>query len=162
VKISLHFTFRSICLSSFLFFPAHGEQSWQQWSWCAGERRGDVHGCSTSRAECYNWPVSNDLVASKILGAFHGWRVSCTDLLFSSFFLELTAAAFRVCVFFLSVIFSSVVFKHSVGGMCGALVTAPFDVVKTRLQSDLYSKPNVARVDRGLLYHFVDTGIILR
>jgi hypothetical protein len=29
-------------------------------------------------------------------------------------------------------------FVHSLGGMCGTVVTSPFDVVKTRLQSDLF------------------------
>jgi solute carrier family 25 protein 33/36 len=45
--------------------------------------------------------------------------------------------------------------------MCGAVVTAPFDVVKTRLQSDLF-RSKAARAERGLLYHFVDTGVILQ
>jgi solute carrier family 25 protein 33/36 len=59
--------------------------------------------------------------------------------------------------------------------MCGAIVTSPFDVVKTRLQSSLFrekhavvgmagggtiavgnSRPN------GLLWNFVETGHILR
>ncbi|KAI0765641.1 mitochondrial carrier [Trametes elegans] len=61
-----------------------------------------------------------------------------------------------------------------VGGMCGAIVTSPFDVVKTRLQSDLF-KEKVATVSlsgngvaamtaprRNLLWHFVETGHILR
>ncbi|QRV74068.1 mitochondrial carrier protein [Ceratobasidium sp. AG-Ba] len=66
--------------------------------------------------------------------------------------------------------------KHFVagglGGMCGAIVTAPLDVVKTRLQSSLYqdahrgavgagSKSIAARA-RNLLWHFVETGHILR
>lgn len=58
--------------------------------------------------------------------------------------------------------------------MCGSIVTAPFDVVKTRLQSDLFSKPSTlkgvggikgggsAGGIRGLLWNFIDTGIILR
>merc|ERR1711939_742497 len=69
-----------------------------------------------------------------------------------------------------------------VGGMCGAIVTAPFDVVKTRLQSDIYAQrkaatPGTAKAIAGdtaasstgylqgtrrLLYHFVETGILLR
>ncbi|CDO69698.1 hypothetical protein BN946_scf184851.g86 [Trametes cinnabarina] len=60
------------------------------------------------------------------------------------------------------------------GGMCGAIVTSPFDVVKTRLQSDLF-KEKVASVSlagnggatvavprRNLLWHFVETGHIIR
>ncbi|KAI0351348.1 mitochondrial carrier [Trametes cingulata] len=60
------------------------------------------------------------------------------------------------------------------GGMCGAIVTSPFDVVKTRLQSDLF-KEKVSTVSlagngvatmtaprRNLLWHFVETGHILR
>lgn len=59
------------------------------------------------------------------------------------------------------------------GGMCGSIVTAPFDVVKTRLQSDLFqprSSSTSAVVGstsgrsgiRALLWNFVDTGLILR
>ncbi|KAI0676136.1 mitochondrial carrier [Trametes maxima] len=60
------------------------------------------------------------------------------------------------------------------GGMCGAIVTSPFDVVKTRLQSDLFrvkvssvslAGNGVATVTvprRNLLWHFVETGHILR
>ncbi|KAJ3741987.1 mitochondrial carrier protein RIM2 [Lentinula detonsa] len=63
------------------------------------------------------------------------------------------------------------------GGMCGAIVTSPFDVVKTRLQSDLFRKKHVISVVGGsngsvvvgaprsssnLLYNFVETGHILR
>ncbi|KAI0652898.1 mitochondrial carrier [Cubamyces menziesii] len=60
------------------------------------------------------------------------------------------------------------------GGMCGAIVTSPFDVVKTRLQSDLF-RENVSTVSlagnggatitlprRNLLWHFVETGRIIR
>ncbi|KAH9857287.1 mitochondrial carrier [Lenzites betulinus] len=60
------------------------------------------------------------------------------------------------------------------GGMCGAIVTSPFDVVKTRLQSDLF-REKVAVVSlsgdgtaaltaprRNILWHFVETGHILR
>ncbi|WVW78334.1 hypothetical protein I302_100288 [Kwoniella bestiolae CBS 10118] len=65
----------------------------------------------------------------------------------------------------------------SVGGMAGAIVTSPFDVVKTRLQSDLFrhtaSEPlkkaitatqqDAARSGlRGTLYHFVDTVYLIR
>ncbi|KAF8638757.1 hypothetical protein AX17_001973 [Amanita inopinata Kibby_2008] len=68
------------------------------------------------------------------------------------------------------------------GGMCGAIVTSPFDVVKTRLQSDLFREKRtaigvvraggggtatatmVASAPRvgGLLWNFVETGYILR
>lgn len=62
-----------------------------------------------------------------------------------------------------------------VGGMCGAIITSPLDVVKTRLQSDMYrakaqtataaSAPApagaLARV-RSLAWHFVETGQLLR
>lgn len=63
---------------------------------------------------------------------------------------------------------------RSVGGMCGAIVTSPFDVVKTRLQSDLFREKHVVSVRVGadgvvavprrpnLLWHFVETGHILR
>ncbi|KAG8878041.1 hypothetical protein FRB97_002828 [Tulasnella sp. 331] len=71
--------------------------------------------------------------------------------------------------------------KHLVsgglGGMGGALVTAPLDVVKTRLQSSIYQDvirqeklaaqlghgaEIVVRRPGGLLYNFVETGHILR
>ncbi|GAA5972659.1 hypothetical protein JCM11641_002962 [Rhodosporidiobolus odoratus] len=55
------------------------------------------------------------------------------------------------------------------GGMCGSIVTAPFDVVKTRLQSDLFQAKVVESAKgptrtgvKGLLWNFVDTGKILR
>lgn len=57
----------------------------------------------------------------------------------------------------------------SIGGMCGAIVTAPLDVVKTRLQSNLFQKQAAAEGTvlhrhgvRGLLWNFVDTGKIIR
>lgn len=59
------------------------------------------------------------------------------------------------------------------GGMCGAIVTSPLDLVKTRLQSSLFT--NSKKVDstialrtgfkahaKRLAYHFVETGHILR
>ena len=62
----------------------------------------------------------------------------------------------------------------SLGGMCGAVVTSPFDVVKTRLQSDLFRQKH-AHVDAvvgdsvvlvrrpgGFLWHFVETAHIIR
>ncbi|ORY69265.1 mitochondrial carrier domain-containing protein [Leucosporidium creatinivorum] len=57
------------------------------------------------------------------------------------------------------------------GGMCGSVVTAPFDLVKTRLQSDMFqhrsttTKQGVKVAQHGikqLLGNFVDTGLILR
>ncbi|KAF8329380.1 mitochondrial carrier [Cantharellus anzutake] len=66
------------------------------------------------------------------------------------------------------------------GGMAGAIITAPLDVVKTRLQSDLFQKmpsyghsfalagaPNTLTSPRltgarGLLWNFVETGHIIR
>ncbi|KAH0836863.1 mitochondrial carrier protein RIM2 [Lanmaoa asiatica] len=60
------------------------------------------------------------------------------------------------------------------GGMCGAIVTSPFDVVKTRLQSSLFREKHasvgmvgggVATLPHrsgGLLWNFVETGHILR
>lgn len=63
---------------------------------------------------------------------------------------------------------------YRLGGMCGAIVTSPFDVVKTRLQSDLFRQKHtavnvigdsavlVARRPVGLLYHFVETAHIIR
>ena len=62
---------------------------------------------------------------------------------------------------------------YSVGGMCGAIVTSPFDVVKTRLQSDLFREKHatiglagngtvVVQRRPNLLWHFVETGHILK
>ncbi|KAF5361900.1 hypothetical protein D9756_002039 [Leucocoprinus leucothites] len=63
------------------------------------------------------------------------------------------------------------------GGMCGAIVTSPFDVVKTRLQSSLFREGHAAigvmangsggallhgPRHGGLLWNFVETGHILR
>lgn len=66
--------------------------------------------------------------------------------------------------------------------MCGAIITSPFDVVKTRLQSSLFrhkhatvgvsmgangggsmvmTAPNIPRPG-GLLYNFVETSYIIR
>jgi solute carrier family 25 protein 33/36 len=58
--------------------------------------------------------------------------------------------------------------------MCGAVVTSPFDVVKTRLQSDLFRQKHadlgavvgdsvvLVRRPVGLLWHFVETAHIIR
>jgi solute carrier family 25, member 33/36 len=56
--------------------------------------------------------------------------------------------------------------------MCGAIVTSPFDVVKTRLQSSLFHEtPKVVVGNNGtmtavrgggLFYHFVETVGIMR
>ncbi|GAC74839.1 mitochondrial carrier protein - Rim2p/Mrs12p [Moesziomyces antarcticus T-34] len=59
------------------------------------------------------------------------------------------------------------------GGMCGAIITSPLDVVKTRLQSDLYRQRShkhavstqsagVLQNLRTLAYHFVETGQLLK
>lgn len=64
--------------------------------------------------------------------------------------------------------------KNSLGGMCGAIVTSPFDGVKTRLQSNLFRQnytdvgpvvgDSVVLVRRpgGLLRHFVETAHIIQ
>ncbi|KAF7309526.1 Mitochondrial carrier protein [Mycena indigotica] len=61
-----------------------------------------------------------------------------------------------------------------VGGMCGAIVTSPFDVVKTRLQSSLFREKNVSMAGvsgagaaayaprPNLFYNFIETGHIIR
>ena len=61
--------------------------------------------------------------------------------------------------------------------MCGAIVTSPFDVVKTRLQSSLFHQKHAAvgvamgagggvimgaPRSFGMLYTFVETGYIIR
>ena len=58
--------------------------------------------------------------------------------------------------------------------MCGAVVTSPFDVVKTRLQSDLFRTKHagvgavvgdsvvLVRKPGELLWHFVETAHIIR
>ena len=57
--------------------------------------------------------------------------------------------------------------------MCGAIVTSPFDVVKTRLQSDLFrgklasvtieaNGAGALAIRRNVLWHFVETAHIIR
>lgn len=56
--------------------------------------------------------------------------------------------------------------------MCGAIITSPLDVVKTRLQSDLYRSKSATTCTqqsagafasvRRLAYHFVETGYLLK
>lgn len=55
----------------------------------------------------------------------------------------------------------------AIGGMSGAVLTAPLDVVKTRLQSDFYRdriqaavKPGTSRF--GVWRHLKETAVILR
>lgn len=62
------------------------------------------------------------------------------------------------------------------GGMCGAIITSPLDVVKTRLQSNLFqqsaksatmaatsaSKAGILATAKRLTWHFVETGQLLR
>ena len=83
-----------------------------------------------------------------------GGYASCSDVTTSSYKLTL------IC-------------QPRLGGMCGAIVTSPFDVVKTRLQSSLFREKHttlslagngVVTVPHrtGLLYNFVETGHILR
>jgi solute carrier family 25 protein 33/36 len=57
----------------------------------------------------------------------------------------------------------------AIGGMSGACLTAPLDVVKTRLQSDFYrdriqaaKKSGSGVVRTGVVRHFLETGVILR
>lgn len=71
--------------------------------------------------------------------------------------------------------FVTALLRHSVGGMCGAIITSPLDVVKTRLQSDLFQQKVAANQQaaaaassrsafasaRALAYNFVETGQML-
>jgi Mitochondrial carrier protein len=75
------------------------------------------------------------LAARKIMAALYCWRVRYT-LIYNSLDIVLIKS---LPIFFLS-------FSRSVGGMCGAVVTSPFDVVKTRLQSDLFCTNTQASV----------------
>ena len=66
---------------------------------------------------------------------------------------------------------------YSMGGMTGAIVTSPFDVVKTRLQSDMFRHSSdegvrhaaeVAKKGgssggvRGVMWQFVDTVYLIK
>ena len=57
----------------------------------------------------------------------------------------------------------------AVGGMSGAVLTAPLDVLKTRLQSDFYrdrlqaaKQTGTATSRFGVWRHLVETGVIMR
>ena len=57
----------------------------------------------------------------------------------------------------------------AIGGMSGAILTAPLDVVKTRLQSDFYKERLIAAKQHGtatsrfaVWRHLSETGVILR
>lgn len=93
----------------------------------------------------------------KVLAAFCGWRVRLWKLFKRHLDIDIVL--------------------FSLGGMCGAIVTSPFDVVKTRLQSSLFREGHAAvgvigngsgsailHAPRhsGLLWNFVETGHILR
>jgi hypothetical protein len=80
--------------------------------------------------------------------------------------------------------FAVTVYTHTcfsrLGGMCGAIITSPFDVVKTRLQSSLFREKHMAmgvlsngsgaaggavvvpRQAGGIFWHFIETGHIIR
>ena len=57
----------------------------------------------------------------------------------------------------------------ALGGMSGAILTAPLDVVKTRLQSDFYrdrlnaaKQAGVVTSRTGVWKHLVETALIIR
>lgn len=99
------------------------------------------------------WPA-----ASKIMAPLRRWRVSVPHCISKT---DVSDEAIR-----------------RLGGMCGAIVTSPFDVVKTRLQSDLFRSKHggggvggvvmegngvaAVAVRRNLLWHFVETAHIIR
>jgi len=101
----------------------------------------------------------NELVTCEIMAALYGWRVRPPH---SSLTMSVPSH---------SPPFS---FVRSLGGMCGAIVTSPFDVVKTRLQSDLFRQKHagvgalvgdsvvLVRRPGGFLWHFVETAHIIR
>jgi hypothetical protein len=112
-----------------------------------------THGRHTSTTD--EPSSAGELAARQVMAAFRGWRVRAP--------LHDPTRSDAFWVLF------------SLGGMCGAIVTSPFDVVKTRLQSSLFQQHTTARIATGsgtvalapkppggLLYNFVETGHILR
>ena len=100
-------------------------------------------------------PFEIKLATSKVMAPFRCWRVSTHN-----------APNWRNVA-------NVYVWMRRVGGMCGAIVTSPFDVVKTRLQSDMFRAKHagisiegngaaVVTVRRNLLWHFVETVHIIR
>ena len=101
------------------------------------------------------------LAARKIMAALYCWRVR-THTCNSLDIVILTPKSLPIY------------FSCSLGGMCGALVTSPFDVVKTRLQSDLFRQKHASvgavvgdsvvllRRPGDFLWHFVETAHIIR
>lgn len=91
-----------------------------------------------------------------------------------------TLSGERMC-YLLPMLGDELMIVYRLGGMCGAIVTSPLDVVKTRLQSSLFRQAHVAParaaaagVSGGtasmlatpksvnLLYNFVETAHIIR
>lgn len=93
------------------------------------------------------------------MGAFCRWRVS-----------RHLFCLIAVAMQFISL--DASISHDSIGGMAGGIVTAPFDLIKTRLQSDTYQlhqaksihAPKAVIERKGifkLLHAFVETGHIL-
>ena len=108
------------------------------------------------------------LAARKIMAALYCWRVRSYTLIYNSF----NRRSHQISTPQIKIFFFS--FSCSLGGMCGAVVTSPFDVVKTRLQSDLFRTKHagvgavvgdsvvLVRKPGELLWHFVETAHIIR